>query len=185
MFDPSRLWVQRSAATTHQRAARRFLQSNEFGTGERTMRIGQLAALAIGIGVLTGCVTRPWDPSFPRTSCKDPTCTVSVVVAYTTNPFTCKIEVNPEVLDLRGGPAIQTLKWTVTGAKWSDKVDKLPINFGWNANSVMSPPVISGDYLSATVTYTRPSTGGNHYAYGVNLLTVIGEICRLDPWVVD
>lgn len=154
---------------------------------ERDMRIGQLAALAIGIGVLTGCATRLGALFVEPTPCPDPICQVSVNVTHTSNPFKlCSIDVQPQKLKVGVGPQeVQTIRWTVSGlGSWPPVSGPLPpIKFDSNAESVMSLPELSGN--SVSVKYTRPRTLGHTYGYDVNVLTELQKICSLDPWVVD
>jgi hypothetical protein len=157
------------------------------------MRICQLAALAIGIGILTGCATQSGSASGPKTSCRAPSCSVSVVATIQTNPRSCKLDVTPPTLDLSGGQLTQqTIVWTLTvsvnGAQIPVTFSDTAIQFGSNASSVMSAPTISPN--SVSVTYTRPSQGGNTYTYGVNAdaqiaNVIIAHLCSTDPWVVD
>lgn len=148
---------------------------------ERIMRIGQLAAITIGIGVLTGCPINVWDPSLPKTPCTTAACQVNVVATVTLVPFSCTIDVQPKVLDVSGDALVQTITWTFTFDKEAIPIGPLPIVFDSNAQSVITNPVTSSN--SITFKYKRPSTGGNHYGYAVTL-PASGK-CSTDPWVVD
>jgi hypothetical protein len=162
------------------------------------MNIGKSIALLVWIVLLGGCNMEPLRmeatgkpyPSNPppATSCRDLVCKVSVTVAIIPPPhFSCAITVTPAILDLSGGPSSQTIEWTLTtsGFKWPAPADGyLPVQFEPSAQGVISNLSISGDSL--TITYTRPSTGGHRYGYGVNTKhPLLGRFCNIDPWIQD
>lgn len=151
------------------------------------MRIGRTLALLMGIGLLAGCPAqmKQYPADAKPTSCKEATCEVKVTVTVIVLPkFSCTVTVDPVILDVSGGPAVQTIKWTVAGANWPPLGDKsLPIVFDGNAKDVISKLAISAN--SVSVTYTRPKSGGNHYGYGINTLALPGQFCGIDPFVQD
>lgn len=165
------------------------------------MQILKLTALAIVIGLLAGCNATPTttgmltgkpyppNPPLPITHCIDLICKVNVSIVLVLPPnFSCSITVDPPILDLSGGPAIQTIEWTITSpaiGKWPGPTDPyLPVQFEHNAQNVISNLAVSGN--SVTVTYTRPSSGGHHYGYGLTTKhPLLGKFCDIDPWVLD
>jgi hypothetical protein len=148
------------------------------------MRIRQLAALAIGVGVLTGCVITPFDPTAPQTPCPGSSCPVSVAVTATFNPFECNIVVQPDYLNVSAGPEQKTITWTLTVNGRPVNWPESGIKFDPNAESVVVFSEISGNLLSFT--YRRRTGVHDHYGYAVNVrLPSRGIKCSLDPWVVD
>ena len=149
------------------------------------MRIVRLAALAIGIGILTGCATRPWDPSAQRTYCEAASCPVSVAVTVTSlNPLKCNIDVRPEYLDVSRGDSTKTITWTLTVQGYDGRWPESGIQFDPNAASVLTFSGIEGNKLSFT--YKRRTGVHDHYGYGVNALVGSSDLkCSSDPWVVD
>jgi hypothetical protein len=169
------------------------------------MRITGLAAPAIVIGLLslsyacnatspTGATTStgktyPPVPSLPVMHCTEVVCRVNVeIVLALAADFKCDINVDPPILDLRGGPAVQRIEWIITSpasGKWPDPTDPyLPVQFERDAQHVISNPSVSGDLVA--VTYTRPRAGGHHYGYGLSTKhPTLGKFCEVAPWVLD
>lgn len=150
------------------------------------MRIGTLAVLVAGVGLLTSC--KVFDPTIPRVLCSGSSCSVDVAITVQTSPFKCDVDVKPLVLDVSGGPSPKTITWTfaikVDGTSYSlPPSTPVPIKFEANADGIITGLALSGNTVSGT--YTRPGTAGRRYGYGILLNVVAASACKLDPWVVD
>jgi hypothetical protein len=157
------------------------------------VRIVRLTALVIVAATATAATpaskTYPPVPSLTVKHCTEVLCSVNVdIVPALTPSLKCTIDVDPPILDLRGGPSVQRIEWTITSpltGKWPDPTDPyLPVQFERDAQHAISNMSVSGNTVA--VTYTRPIAGGHHYAYGLSAKhPTSGKLCDIDPWVLD
>ena len=141
-----------------------------------------LIALAMGC-ILVGCQSRSHRDGPPSGAstlvCPGASCDAVVTVEN------CVVSVEPQVLDLRQGPATQTLRWELRTPGYTFSTN--PMNW---AIVIKDPPNTHGQFTPSSPNPTRvivqfkKRTPGLVHTYGVNVIRDDGQTCSTpDPWV--
>jgi len=152
------------------------------------MKIMSLLWAGIAAALLVGCASTKELNAFNRHLFKTQSCGSSCTVAVTVTESggVCSASVDYGVVDLSQGANTKNITWTLTGNyKFSKENYKYAIVIKDDPKGRFSGAnVEGGDRL--VLKYTRGTTAGNHYAYGLNIQRSDDSFCQmLDPFMVD
>jgi len=153
------------------------------------MKILSLLWAGIAAAMLVGCAsTGEWNAfnrPFKTQMCPGASC--EVLVKVTDSGGVCSATVDDEYLNLKEGANDKNITWTLSSGKFkfSKENYKYAIVIKNDPKGRFSGAnVPGGDRL--VLRYKRGDTGGNRYAYGLNIQRSDDSFCdMLDPFMVD